>query len=339
MSGVQPYRLGFAVKILGDGGLRTSDTRRWQSGPHLRRSLEYLDDAFDYLDRIDVRVFRLSSGTVPYGTHPDLPQLDYRRQIDACAGELEAVAAKARAYGLRLSTHPGQYTVLDALDPEVARKAALDLEQDALLLDRLGAGPEGTVVVHVGGLYGDKEAALDRWARAYEALSERARARVAVEHDERAFDVADVLELHRRTGAKVVFDWHHHRCNPAGELLDPADALAAACATWPDGVRPEVHVSSPRTELREIGRGSHVRLVAPLLGQHADFATPWDVAAMVRAAPGRLDLFVEAKAKDLAVLWLREQLLRVEPDVAAAEERLRPGAPCSKFIPPTGGCA
>jgi UV DNA damage endonuclease len=170
-------------------------------------------------------------------------------------------------------------------------------------------------------MYGDKRTALDRWAAAYERLSERARGRLAVEHDERAFHVADVLELHRRTGARVVFDWHHHRCHPAPELPDPADALAAAYSIWADGVRPKVHVSSPRTELRELGRRKDVRLVPPLLDQHADFATPWDVTAAVRAAPGPVDVMLEAKAKDLAVLWVREQLLRVDPVVALAEER------------------
>src|SRR4051794_35329037 len=163
-AGLPPFRLGFAVKILGDGGLKTSDTRRRQSEPHLSRSIELLDTAFDALDRRDLRMYRLSSSTVPYGTHPDLPQLDYRRQIEECAGALAELGAKARRYGIRLSTHPGQYTVLNAPDAEIARKAALDLEQDAALLDALGAGPEACVVVHVGGVYGDRRAALDRFA-------------------------------------------------------------------------------------------------------------------------------------------------------------------------------
>ena len=318
MSSSQPYRLGFAVKVLGGGGLRVSDTRRWQSGPHLARSLELLDAVFDYLERIDVRVYRLAGSVIPYGTHPDLPQLHYRRQLEVCAEEVAALGAKASRLGLRLSTHPGQYTVLNAEDPEVARKAALDLEQDALLLDRLGQGPEATVVLHVGGVYGDRAAALDRWARGYEALSERARARLAVEHDETSFDVSDVLELHRRTGVRVVYDHHHHRCNPGD--LDAATALAAAAATW-GGVRPEVHLSSPRTELRTVGRGTAAKLVPPLVDQHADFVTPWDLGELLRLAPGPLDVMLEAKAKDLALLWLREQLARVDPAAAAAEER------------------
>jgi UV DNA damage endonuclease len=311
---VEPYRLGFAVKVLGEGGLRTHDSRRWQSGPHLSRSLELLDPVFDYLDRIDVRVYRLSSATVPYGTHPDLPQLDYRRQLDACTDQLAALGARAARLGLRLSTHPGQYTVLNSQDETIATKALADVEQDALLLDAFDQPDEAVVIVHVGGVYGDRAAALDRWARAYERLSERARRRLVVEHDERAFDLGDVLELHRRTGVRVVFDSHHHRCNPWPGAPRIEDALPLAVGTWPAAVRPKVHVSSPRTEFRATGR-------APLLDQHSDFASPWDVADVARAAPCPLDVMLEAKAKDLAVLWTRTQLARVDPAVAAAEER------------------
>lgn len=300
-------RLGFAVKVLGNGGMKTADTRRWQSGPHLSRSLELLDEVFDYLNEIDVRVYRMSSSTVPYGTHPDLPELDYRRQIAECESALDRLGEKASRLGLRLSTHPGQYTVLGSPDAELARKSRLDVEQDALLLDALGAGPEGVVVLHGGGVYGDKRAALDRWARSYEALSERARSRLVVEHDERCFDLSDVLELHERTGVRVVFDLHHHRCNPGAEWSDVGSALAAALDTWPAGVRPKVHVSSPRTEFRSVSG----RLRPPLLDQHADFLSPWDLLTLLDAADRPLDVMVEAKAKDLAVLALRRALDRL----------------------------
>ena len=314
------YRLGFAVKVLGNGGMKTADTRRWQSGPHLSQSLELLDAVFDYLDEADIRVYRMSSSTVPYGTHPDLPGLDYRRQIDSCGTALERLGRKARELGLRLSTHPGQYTVLSSPDPEVARKARLDVEQDALLLDSLGTGPEAVVVVHVGGVYGDARAALDRWARSFEALSERAQRRLVVEHDERCFDVSDVLELHRRTGVRVVFDLHHHRCKPAaGWEVGPA--LAAALDTWPAGVRPKVHLSSPRTELRLVAGKAR----PPLLDQHADFVHPWDLLTLLEAADRPVDVMVEAKAKDLAVGWLRRSLERVAPELAAREERASRG--------------
>ena len=330
------YRLGFAVKVLGHGGLRTHDTRRWRSRPHLSTSIELLEPVLDYLDAVDIRVYRLSSAFVPYGTHPDLPDFDYRRQIDACAVSLETLGRRVRALGLRLSTHPGQYTVLNTPREDVAAKALLDVEQDAALLDALGVGPEATIVIHAGGLYGDRAGALDRFCARWERLSESARAKLAVEHDETAFTMSDVLELHRRLGVRVVFDHHHHRCNPARDLPDAAEALAAASATWPAGVRPKAHLSSPRTELRTLGKGRAARAAPPLLDQHADFATPWDLADLLRAAPGPLDVMVEAKAKDLAVLWLRTQLARLFPELAAAEVRgLRePGEDAAEEIVP-----
>ena len=311
---VHSYRLGFAVKILGGGGLKTNDARRWQSGPHLSRSIELLDAAFDHLDANGLRMFRMSSSTVPYGTHPDLPELDYRRQIGECEEELAALGDRAARHGIRLSTHPGQYSVLNSASSEIAAKARLDVEQDALLLDAMGAGPEAVVVIHVGSLAGDRAAALDRFARSYEQLGDRAQARLAVEHDERLFDVADVLTLHARLGCTVVYDHHHHRCNLAPGLEDPAAAIDAVCATWPDGVRPKVHLSSPRTELRTDGR-------APLLDQHSDFVTPWDLRELLDAANREVDVMLEAKAKDLAVVWMRKQLERLRPGYAAAEER------------------
>jgi UV DNA damage endonuclease len=299
-----PYRLGFAVKVLGGGGFKTNDARRWQSGPHLSRSIELLDAAFDHLDANDLRVFRMSSSTVPYGTHPDLPELHYERQIAECEPALAELGAKARRLGLRLSTHPGQYSVLNSVDPTVAAKARADVKQDALLLDALGTGPDAVVVIHVGALAGDRDAALRRFVESYELLSERARRRLAVEHDDRLFDVADVLELHRMTGCTTVYDHHHHRCHPAPGY-DAAAAIAATSATWPKGIRPKVHLSSPRTELRPDGK-------PPRLEQHADFVTPWDLEELLTAAHREIDVMLEAKAKDLAVLWLREQLEKQE---------------------------
>ena len=307
--------------MLGGGGLKASDSRRWQNAPHVLRSVELLDLVFDHLERQDIRMYRLSSSTVPYGTHPDLPQFDYRGQIGEAAAALAELGARARRLGLRLSTHPGQYTVLNSPDESIVAKALGDVEQDALLLDALGQGREAVVVVHVGGVYGDREAALDRWTAAYGRLSERARGRLVVEHDERCFDLGDVLELHRRVGVPVVFDSHHHRCKPWRAVDRMDELLALAAGTWPDGVRPKVHVSSPRSELREVGRGKDARLVAPLLEQHADFPSPWDVADILRALRRPTDVMLEAKAKDLAVLWTRAQLERLAPPLAAAEER------------------
>lgn len=321
-----PYRLGFAVKVLSAAGpLKDADRRRWQSGPHLRHSIELLHGIWDHLERIGVRMYRMSSNVIPYGTHPELPDFDYRRQIDECAPQLADLGARTSGMGLRLSMHPGQYTVINGPDDRLRDGSLAELEAGAALLDAMGCGPEATVVVHVGGRYGDPAAALDRWTAAWERLGDRARARLGLENDERLFNAGDVLELHRRTGVRVVLDWHHDRILPTPGL-PAAEALSAAMATWAPGLRPKVHLSSPRVSVETVRRPipgtrrmrDHV--VTPPLGPHADLVSPWDFLELHRAARGPLDVMLEAKAKDVALIWLRRQLASLAPEVAAQEE-------------------
>src|SRR3954451_13233161 len=155
------YRLGFAVKVLGDHGeqpLPSHDPRRWRSGPHLSVSLERLAAILEYLDRIDVRMYRMASALAPYASHPDLPQ--FHHQVDECAEQLATVGARARELGIRLSFHPGQYVVLNSERDEVRAVAARDLDVMAALLDAMGCDEEAVVVLHVGGGAGGTEAAL-----------------------------------------------------------------------------------------------------------------------------------------------------------------------------------
>ncbi len=305
------HRLGFAVKVLADGGLPSHDTRRWQSGPHLRHSLDALRRILDYLDRIDVRMYRMATALAPYASHPDLPQ--FHDQIAQCAPELAAIGKLARERDIRLSTHPGQYTVLNSERADVRAAAVAELEVQASLLDAMNLGPEAVVVLHVGSAAGGRRAGADRFLATLAALSERARARLVIENDDRSFGVADVVELARQTGLRVVFDILHHRCHDP-EGIDDAAALAAALDTWPPTVVPKIHYSSPRLDVEErrvrSGRRIERRLVLPQLRAHADLVDPIGFEHFLRdTARGRdFDVMLEAKAKDLALLRLRGQL-------------------------------
>ena len=297
--------------MLGEGGLPSHDTRRWQSGPHLRHSLERLRAILDYLERHDIRMYRLPTALAPYGSHPELTQ--FHRQVEECATELGEIGALARERDVRLSTHPGQYTVLNSERAEVRAAAVAELELQAALLDAMGLGAEAVVVLHVGGATGGVEASLDRFVAGFELLSDTARARLAVENDDRSFGLAAVLALAERTGVRVVWDALHHRCHdPAG--IPDAEALASALATWDDGTVPKIHYSSPRLDVGQrrirVGRRVERRLVLPQLRAHADLIDPIGFERFLRdAAGGRdFDVMLEAKAKDVALLRLRDQL-------------------------------
>jgi UV DNA damage endonuclease len=307
------HRLGFAVKLLGDGGLPSHDARRWQSGPHLRSSLQMLRAILDRLDGQDVRMYRMATALAPYASHPDLPQ--FHDQVRECEAQLADVGALARERGIRLSTHPGQYTVLNSERPDTRAAAIAELEVQAALLDAMGLGAEAVVVLHVGGAAGGTAAALDRFEAGFERLSERARARLVIENDDRSFGLADVLALSSRTGLRIVFDLLHHHCHDPERIPDD-QALASALATWPREGTPKIHFSSPRLDVEErrvrVGRRAETRYVLPQLRAHADLVDPIGFERFLRetapAASRDFDVMLEAKAKDLALLRLRDQL-------------------------------
>ena len=189
--------------------------------------------------------------------------------------------------------------------------AVRDLELHARLLDAMDLGPEAVVVLHLGSAR--SEAVRSGSCAGFELLSDAARARLAIENDDRIFALGDVLEVSRRCGLPVVWDILHHHClDPAG--IPDREALELALATWPADVVPKIHYSSPKTAVEERsrrrGRRVEKTLVLPQLRAHADMVDPIGFQHFLRdTADGlRFDIMLEAKAKDLALLRLREQL-------------------------------
>jgi UV DNA damage endonuclease len=325
------HRLGFAVKVLGDGGLPSHDTRRWQSGPHLGVSLDRLEAILDRLEQTDVRMYRMPSSLAPYASHPELIQ--FHGQVESCAERLGAVGARARELGVRLSFHPGQYTVLNSESAATRQAAVAELEVHAALLDAMGTPAEAVVVLHVGGAAGGTDAGIDRFLEGFELLSERARARLVVENDDRSYDLSEVVSLSERAGIPVVWDALHHRCVDRAGIPD-REALRLALATWPEGVVPKIHYSSPRLDVeerkRKVGRRVQRSLALPQLRAHADLIDPIGFEHFIRdAARGGadFDVMLEAKAKDLALGRLREQM--AARGLAWSDGRLE--------VPSTGG--
>jgi UV DNA damage endonuclease len=311
-------RLGVAVRILGRGGLRARDGRRAEHAPHLSISLLLVREVLDYLAERQIGCYRLADDLAPYLTDARHPA--FARQIDECGDLLAETGALARGHGIRLSMHLPLYVTLSAPDAEVALRSAADVIARAQLLDALGAGPEAVLVLHVGGAHSDGAAARFRFAARYERLPEYARRRVVIEPDEHSFDLPDLLLLHQATGVPVVLDILHHQINNRSGIPLGA-ALGLALATWPRGMRPKIHFSSQRTEAHVLPerRGQARQILAPQAGQHADFINPFEFAALIAAARGLplFDIMLEAKAADMALLRLREDLRRYAPEVAA----------------------
>ncbi len=316
----EAMRLGFPVKVMGRPDLKSNDTRGWRRDPHLRVSLGYLCEIFEYLRQHDIRMYRMSSDLAPYHTHPDMPQ--FHTMVEESRADLEHVGKLARAQGLRLSFHPSQYIVLNSANETLTRKSIADLESQATMLDYMELGPEAIMVIHVGGSYGDRAAGCDAWVKTWSRLSERVQRRLVLENDDIRFSAADVLSIHERTGVKCVWDYQHHWCmNPEG--LPLIETLERFLKTWPAGVRPKMHFSCARTEMREIKRKSkktglmETVLQPPIWTGHADYNNPFETLTFLRQIQHLdTDIMLESKAKDLSLLRLRSDIARYAPELA-----------------------
>ncbi len=227
---------------------------------------------------------RITSDLVPLASHP-------RNRFpwpEAFAEKFAEIGKLIRAYDMRISMHPGQYTLLNSPRPQVVAAAVADLSYHAQVLELLGLDEMAKIQIHVGGVYGNKKEAMARFLRAVDALPERIRTRLVVENDERFYTLSDVLWLHRKTGLPVVFDVFHHELNPDGQSL--AQALEAQAETWkPEDGLPIVDYSSP---LRGGRMGSHA--------YHLDEAH--FLRFLEESRPYDFDLMLEVKDKERSAL-------------------------------------
>ena len=235
-----------------------------------------------------IRLFRLTSALIPWGDSLDLTRL---KDYEAIRSELKKAGDFARANGIRITTHPGPFNVLVSPNSAVVDKTIQDLEMHGKIFDMMGLdqSPYNKINIHCNGVYGDKRAAMDRFCLNFSRLSESVRSRLTVENDDKAsmYSVMDLWYIWSKIGIPIVFDYHHHGfCT--GDLTEE-QALKLAAETWPKDIKQLVHYSESKA-LHE----ADTRIKAQA---HSD---------LIRALPNTydldLDIMVEAKSKELAIL-------------------------------------
>ncbi len=251
-----------------------------------------LVQAIDWCIAHEVGAFRVNSEILPLCTHPEL---GYRLEHIDRGGEIlesfREAKERARRGDIRLSFHPDQFVVPGSSRAQVVRSSLAELEYQAFVAELIGAEQ---ITLHGGGAEGGKPAALRRLALGLARLSARARARIALENDDRLYSVEDLLPLCAAEAIPLVYDVHHPRCDPDG--LSVEEATVSAARTWSPR-EPWAHISSPERGWRSGDPRPHADRIRP-----RDFPSFW--------LGRRLTVDVEAKAKELAVLRLQANLRR-----------------------------
>jgi UV DNA damage endonuclease len=249
-------RIGYACLLVGVEGT-TIRTCRLDSATHERmaslvsQNLGTLNLIMDYNHANDIRMFRISSDIIPFGSNK---AVSFPWQ-SLYAEELQALGKKAKQYDIRLSMHPGQYTVLNSPHAHVVENAIRDLAYHCDFLEAMGMDASNKIILHIGGIYGDKPAAIERFKSQYVMLDDRIKQHLVIENDDTCYTIEDVLAIGKALKIPVVFDNLHHAINPSAKAQSIKEWITDCAKTWrkKDGAQ-KIHYSQQAHAKRA---GSH----------------------------------------------------------------------------------
>ena len=236
--------------------------------------------------------FRITSNLFPWCSEYKLSDMpDYDEICDV----LSNAGSYATTNDIRITCHPGPFNVLTSPHEHVVENCIKDLTTHGEVFDlmNLSRTPYNKINIHIGGAYGDKVSSMERFCENFHRLPDSVKSRLTVENDDKAsmYSVVDLYEgVYKVIGIPIVFDYHHHRfCNGG---LSEEDALEVAISTW-NNIVPVVHYSESRNIEQEDNK---IRPQA-----HSDYVYDY-----IDTYNNRVDIMVEAKAKELAVLKYKE---------------------------------
>lgn len=258
----------------------------------ITQNLKDILTMMDWNEENGIKLFRLSSGLFPHKSNPKVEDYTFDFAIDL----LKEIGEKSKLYNQRLTFHPGQYNVVGTPNKKAFEQTCADLKYHADVLDLMGLDNNSVMVVHGGGMYGDKEATKKRWCEQYKLLPENVQKRLVLENCEKCFSIKDCLEISNEVNVPVVFDTHHFECY---KLLHPDEKFSTGwwyipkiLQTWKRrNIKPKFHVS-------EQGSGR--------LGHHSDYieVIPEYLLKIPELFKIDIDIMIEAKKKEQAIFKL-----------------------------------
>lgn len=256
------------------------------------KNLEDLKKMIKWNHMNNIKVFRLSSDIFPHYSNPQIE----RYNLDFAKEHLEEIGKMAKEYNMRLTFHPGQYNVLGTKNKQSFDKTLLDLSCHANIIDMMGLDKDTVMVIHGGGVYGNKEETKNRWIENYNELPDNIKRRLVLENCEKCFNIEDCLEIAEKINIPIVFDTHHFDCysklHPNENFKEPSYYIPLILNTWKKrGIKPKFHIS-------EQGTGK--------LGHHSDYIEiiPEYLLEIPIKYSISIDIMIEAKMKEKAVLHL-----------------------------------
>ncbi len=249
-----------------------------------------------------IKFFRISSDICPHISNwrlLDGDVLNYRMlayDLEIFKDNIIAAGNYAKAHGHRLTFHPGFFTVLNTNNNFILITVMRELWWHTKFLDMLWPDGDGTLTIHIGGVYGNKETAIENFIKNFKKLPSEVKRRIIIENDENNFCVEDLLYINTIISIPICFDYFHYLCWNLFHKKDPKKyklqkplnkLLPEIIKTWGNR-RPKFHLSEQMPD-KPIGTHSNFIVKIPKILASLD-----------------IDIMLESKCRELSVLALKK---------------------------------
>lgn len=258
----------------------------------IESNLKGLIDILNWNIRHNIRLFRISSDIIPFASH-EINKIDWHKENLGLFIKIEQII---KENSLRVSMHPGQYVNLNSNNIRVVEDSVREIDWHVKFLDNLNLDASHRIIIHVGGVYGNKQEAVKRFINIYNTLPSGIKDRLTLENDDKSYTVSDVLKIFQKTSIPVVFDLLHYKVNHEKNEQNLEELLKSCFLTWNEysGI-PKVHFSS-----QKIGAKPGVHSFSVNLDEFMEF--------YLKFKKHDFDIMIETKDKEQSVLRILDRI-------------------------------
>lgn len=256
----------------------------------IKSNFEDLIKILNYNVKNNIHFYRLTSKLIPLATHKEV-SFDY---IKSYKDYYKKISDIINNNDIRVDIHPDQFCVLNSTNRDIVKNSIDILKYHMNILNSLKI-QNPIIILHVGSSAFGKENSIKRFINNFNKLDSSIKNSIAIENDDKVFNVEDVLKICVKLKVPMVLDYHHHICNPINNIDNYFEIIFN---TWND-IRPKIHFSSPKNKTKKDFRS------------HNDYINSDDFISFVEKIKKYnidVDIMLEAKAKDDALFRLVREL-------------------------------
>ncbi len=269
-----------------------------------RTNIKALEKILKYNADKHIHFYRITSKLIPLASHPEVTDWKYK---DIFYKDFSDIGKFIKRHHMRVDTHPDHFNVINSLKENVLIATIRELKYHEDIFEMLDY-PEGKMILHIGSAQGGKEKSIERLINNFYKVPQNIRSKIILENDDRTFNISETLTACKHLNIPMVLDYHHYLCNKGGYVLERY--IREILNTWNEQLLPpKAHISGPRDEKN--------------ITRHADYLEPdifFDFLKILQTEKRDVDIMIESKQKDKALLKLVEDIKAINPKIKWTDE-------------------